>query len=126
MFEPKSWASRLAAARDYAGFERRYRLAWVAGMCRMVGVDMPSDEESLALAARAERWIRPQVEAAIPGAAQTRRALSADGYCLFTASGSSSEDLDTSLRGMQVRDCFERLYGPDLIGALKLGPDFYL
>jgi hypothetical protein len=43
------------------------------------------------------------------------RTLYAAGYRMMTASGEVSLSLDGYLTGMGVRDCFERLYGPDLI-----------
>lgn len=125
ILEPSSWATRVQEARDYATFERTYRLDWLGFMCTMVGVTMPAEGEALALATRAERWIRPQVGAALPGAVDSIRMLHSTGYRLFTASGESSDDLDDYLRGMEVRACFERLYGPDLIETFKQGPEFY-
>lgn len=91
----------------------------------MVGVDMPDEAEALVLAERAERWVRPQVDAAIPGAADAIETLHAAGYRLFTASGEPSDDLHDYLGRMGVRERFQRLYGPDLIDTFKDGPAFY-
>ena len=55
----------------------------------------------------------------------TIRALRRQGYMLHTASGESSLDLAGYLQAMGVRDCFGRLYGPDLIETLKEGPEYY-
>lgn len=125
MLEPTSWSARLHEARSYAAFERRYRLDWLGSMSTMVGVSTPAEDEALTLVERAERWIRPLVDAALPGAVEAIRLLHGAGYQLFTASGESSEDLADYLSGMDVRMCFERLYGPDLIEAFKNGPAFY-
>ena len=55
----------------------------------------------------------------------TVRTLHRQGYTLHTASGESSLDLAGYLQAMGVRDCFGRLYGPDLIDILKEGPEYY-
>ncbi len=44
---------------------------------------------------------------------------------LHTASGESSLELGGYLQAMGVRDCFGRLYDPDLIDTLKEGPEYY-
>lgn len=125
MFEPSAWSRRLNAVRGYADFLERYHLDWLTFMCESVGVPVPEDAEALALAERAERWIIPQVCAALPGAADAIVKLHAEGYRLFTASGARSADLHDYLTGMRVRDAFEGLYGPDLIDTVKNGPEYY-
>ena len=124
-FEPSAWQARLLAAADYESFERAYYLDWLGGMCAIVGVPRPPEEESIALSREATAWVLPQVRSAYPGAVETVRLLHARGYALHTASGSSSTDLEGYLQGMGVRACFGRLYGPDLIGTFKVGPEFY-
>ena len=100
-FEPSSaWQARLLSAPDYESFERAYNLDWLGGMCAIVGVPRPSEEESIALSREATAWIIPQVRSAYPGAGETVRLLHAKGYSLHTASGSSSTDLEAYLRGM--------------------------
>jgi HAD superfamily hydrolase (TIGR01509 family) len=71
-----------------------------------------------------DAW-RRRVQAALPGVGDTIRALCRQGYMLHTASGESSLDLEGYLQAMGVRDCFGRLYGPDLIDTLKEGPEYY-
>ena len=44
---------------------------------------------------------------------------------MHTASGESSADLTHYLTAMGVRDCFHRLYGPDLIDTFTVGPSYY-
>jgi FMN phosphatase YigB (HAD superfamily) len=44
---------------------------------------------------------------------------------LFTASGEHSLELDGYLTGMDVRQCFSTLYGPDLIHTSKTSPRYY-
>ncbi len=125
ILDPAAWEERLRAAADYAGFDRTYQIDWLGGMCDLVGALRPPAVAAAALADEANRYIWPRVRAAIPGAVEAIRSLRGRGYCLHTASGECSAMLAAHLEGMGVRDCFDRLYGPDLIGAFKSGPTFY-
>ena len=125
LLAPAAWQARMAAAHDYASFDWAYQRDWLHGMCRRLAIDPPSDETSVALARQATAWLIPQVRAAAPGAVDAVRLLHQRGYTLHTASGASSTDLELYLTGMDVRTCFGRLYGPDVVGAFKDGPRFY-
>lgn len=125
ILEPTAWLARLRAAPDYQNFDDAYQLDWLHEMCAIVGVPSPPDDESVALARRAGQSIIRRVRAAFPGAVEAIQTLHARGYTLHTASGESSVDLAGYLEGMGVRDCFGRLYGPDLIDTFKAGPEFY-
>jgi HAD superfamily hydrolase (TIGR01509 family) len=125
LLEPAAWRARVLAAADYASFDRAYQRDWLAGMCTLVGVAAPPEEEGFALANRAGGWITRRVRSACPGAVEAVRALAALGYALHTASGEPSADLAGYLDGMGVRDHFGRLYGPDLLDTFKEGPDYY-
>jgi len=125
ILEPTAWLARMQAAPDYRTFDRAYQLDWLHRMCAIVGVQPPPDDEAVELARRANASIIPRIRAAFPGAAEAIRTLHARGYLLHTASGASSWDLAAYLDGMGVRDCFGRLYGPDLIDTFKMGPEFY-
>jgi HAD superfamily hydrolase (TIGR01509 family) len=116
---------RGGAVVDYAAFHRASELAWIGGMCEFVGVPMPPEEESLDLAARAAAYVTRRVRSAFPGVVEAIRTLHAQGYWLHTASGERSADLRGYLEGMGVRECFGRLYGPDLVSTLKGGPEYY-
>src|SRR5258708_29898290 len=70
-------------------------------------------------------FITRRIQAAFPRVVDTIRTLHRQSYTLHTASGESSLDLAGYLHAMGVRDCFGRLYGPDLIEALKEGPEYY-
>jgi phosphoglycolate phosphatase-like HAD superfamily hydrolase len=120
-----AWSARLRAASDYLSFDRALQLEWLGGMCELMGIPAPTEEESLDLARRANAFVTRRVRAAFPGAVDAIRTLCAQGYTLHTASGESSADLAGYLEGMGVRDCFGRLYGPDLIDTLKAGPEYY-
>lgn len=67
----------------------------------------------------------PKLRPAFPGALEAIRRLRAMGYDLHTASGELSDQLELYLAALGVRDCFGRLYGPDLVGVLKTAPEFY-
>jgi len=125
LFEPVAWRRRVQAAPDYGSFESAYQVEWLQGMCELVGVGTPPEEECLRLARRAAAFITCRVQAAFPGAVDTIRTLHRQGYTLHTASGESSLDLAGYLQAMGVRECFGRLYGPDLIETLKEGPEYY-
>ena len=125
MLAPDAWRERMLAAPDYATFDYKYQLDWLYGMCELVGVPPPSEKESVALARQASAAIIPRVDAAFPGVVETIRLLHNRGYTLHTASGASSTELDSYLDAMSVRDCFGRLYGPDLIETFKNGPEFH-
>jgi hypothetical protein len=118
LFEPDAWRRRVHAAADYRSFDRDYQVKWLRGMCGLVGIETPPAEECLRLARRAAAFITRRVQAAFPGVGDTVRALHRQGYRLHTASGESSLDLEGYLQAMRVRDCFGRLYGPDLIDTL--------
>jgi HAD superfamily hydrolase (TIGR01509 family) len=125
LFEPDAWRERVQAAADYHNFERDYQVEWLRGMCEVVGIEIPPKEECLRLARRAAVFITRHVHAAFPGAVETIRTLHHQGCTLHMASGESSLDLEGYLQAMGVRDCFGRLYGPDLIETLKEGPEYY-
>ncbi len=121
--DPQS-ASALAAA-DFVGFYRAYQLRWVAGMCELLDLPTPPEEECLDLAYRTLGWITRCIRAALPGAVETIHLLHRQGYALHTASGSCSLELVGSFEGMGVRRCFGRLYGADLVNTFKEGPRYY-
>ena len=125
LFEPAAWRRRIRAAADYKSFDRAYQVEWLRGMCELAGIETPPEEERLRLARRAAAFITCRVQAAFPGVVDTIRTLHRQGYMLHTASGESSVDLAGYLQAMGVRDCFGRLYGPDLIDTFKEGPEYY-
>lgn len=125
LFEKDAWLARIRAHDDYESFDRAYMRDWMTAMCRLVGIACPPEEESIALAREANDWVVSRVRAAFPGVVETIRLLHKEGYLLHTASGASARDMASLLRGMGVLDCFDRLYGPDLINTMKSGPLFY-
>lgn len=125
MIEPAAWRERLQSAQDYQQFDRAYQLNWLKGMCARVGVAAPADDACYQLACQATARIIRRVHAAFPGAVEAIRALYQRGYLLHTASNGSSTELAGHLEGMGVRECFQRLYGPDLVNTFKVGPAYY-
>ena len=125
MLETAAWTARMQAVPDYTEFDRLYLRDWMQGMCKIVGVPAPPEEEGLALARQINAAIPPQIDSAYPGAVDAIRTLHARGYTLHTASGESSADLAGYLTGMGVRDSFGTLYGTDVVNTLKMGPQFY-
>src|SRR5262249_24311232 len=89
---------------DYAAFLRAAYLGWLGGMCELVGVAVPDEEECVALARRAAEYVIPRVRSAYPGAAEAIRTLADRGYEIHTASGEYSVELAGHLEGMGVRD----------------------
>jgi len=53
LFDPGTWRRRAQADPDYRSFERAYQVEWLRGMCELVGVRTPPEEECLRLARRA-------------------------------------------------------------------------
>ena len=121
--EPQSLSA--CASADFVGFYRAYQLRWFAGMCELLGLPTPPEEECLDLAYRALAWITRRIHAALPGAVEAIRLLYRQGYALHTASGSCSLELAGSFEGLGVLHCFGRLYGADLINTFKEGPEYY-
>jgi HAD superfamily hydrolase (TIGR01509 family) len=121
--DPQSMGMLIAA--DFVGFYRAYQLRWVGGMCELLGLPTPPEEECLDLASRALAWITRRIRAALPGAAEAIRLLHRQGYVLHTASGSCSLELSGYFEGVGVRHCFGHLYGADLINTFKAGPEYY-
>jgi len=109
----------------YAGFQRQYHIEWLHGMCKLLDLPLPPEDEAVAMSQQATHFVTRRVRAALRGVVDAIRSLKRAGYTLHTASGESSFELDGYLTGMGVRDCFDRLYGPDLVDRLKDGPDYY-
>jgi HAD superfamily hydrolase (TIGR01509 family) len=125
IFDLGNWRTRVEAASDHASFDHAYQIDWLAGMCALVGVLVPSEETCFELGHLAEEYVCKRVHAAYPGAVEAIQALHRQGTTLHTASGEPSWSLNGYLQAMGVRDCFGRLYGPDLINTLKEGPAYY-
>jgi HAD superfamily hydrolase (TIGR01509 family) len=121
--DPQSMSVLTAA--DFVDFYRAYQLRWLGGMCELLDLPAPPEEECLDLASRALGWITCHIQAALPGAVETIQLLYRQGYVLHTASGSCSLELAGYFEGLGVRRCFGHLYGADLINTFKEGSEYY-
>jgi HAD superfamily hydrolase (TIGR01509 family) len=111
---------------EYFDFFGEQRGRWLHDMCARVGVDTPSANDCYALGLETEQYVLPRVRSGYLGAAEAIRALHARGYALCTASGQTAFELEGYLTGLGVRDLFpKRLYGPDLVGAMKGTTAYY-
>ena len=119
------WEGLMRAAIDQDDYDRQYFAMWLPGMCRRVGVSAPDAVECTAMGRLAEDYIIPRVRSAFPSAAETVLSLWNDGYALHMGSGGASRLLTMYLDVMGIRQCFGRLYGPDLIDAFKISPEYY-
>src|SRR5262249_1546532 len=119
------WAERLRSLGDYPTFDRGYQIGWLGGVGELVGVPRPPADAAMSPFPAATSWVCQRVRSSFPGVIESIRELRTRGYQLSTASGEASLDLSSYLEGMGVRDCFERLYGPDLINTFKSGPAYY-
>jgi HAD superfamily hydrolase (TIGR01509 family) len=125
LMEAGGWDRLMRAAPNFAAYEADYYSRWLRGMCAEVGVPAPAEAECLAWGIAAEAYIVPRVHSAYPGVVKAIRKLREGGYTLHMASGGGSRLLNMYLEAMGVRDCFGRLYGPDLIETFKTGPAYY-
>ena len=122
----RRYLAHIATATD--GVEPYLREAdrrWLRDMCSRVGVPGPPSSEIDDLANAAQRYVCERCRSAYPDVTGAVFMLAREGLALHTASGESSDQLGAYLRGMGVRDCFDRLYGPDLVDRFKNGPQFY-
>ena len=110
---------------DYQTYIRMFIDGWVEAMFLNAGYDLPPREEYDEIYYSTTRFVTPQVRAAFPGVVETIKLLYGRGFTLHTASGEGSVDLNGYLTGMDVRNLFTTLYGPDLVSTLKNGEKFY-
>ena len=115
----------LRAGGNFHALRRLEQVEWLRMMCEYVGVPVPPEDQCVEVAEEACRHVIPRLRSALPGALDAIRRLRAMGYELHTASGEYSDELELYLAALHVHDCFGRLYGPDLVGVLKTGPEFY-
>ena len=108
---------------SFRDYQKAYAVDWVHSMCKLVGVPLPAEADCLDLLKKANAYVTPLVRSALPGVIEAIRVLKGAGYAIFTASNETSDALEGYLMGMGVVDCFERLYGSDLVGILKETPN---
>jgi len=113
------------ATPDFITFYHTYNRCWLSGMCELLGLPIPAEEECLVLAEAAIVSISSRIQAALPGAVAAIQTLHAQGYVLHTASGCLSFEIAGYLEAVGVRPCFGRCYGADLINTFKQGPEYF-
>ena len=110
---------------DYKEYQEYEDKSWINHMFDAVGVDKPRQQEYSLIRREFEEWIAPQIQADIKGIIVVLKRLKTNGYTLYTASGHSSWVLKGILTGMGVIDYFTNFYGPDIVGVMKGGLEFY-
>ena len=99
---------------------------WLTDMCDAVGVQAPAGAECAALAAATQRFVQSRVQSGFDDAAPAVRVLSEAGFTLATASGETSQELESYLDAIGVRTFINGpFYGPDLVQAHKASPRYY-
>jgi len=99
---------------------------WLSEMCEEVGVAPPAERAArLRLAHDTIRYVTQRVRAAFPGAVEAIQRLRASGYRVHTASNETELELRGYLSGMDVLQCFGKLFGVDLVGVAKTSPLYY-
>ena len=122
------WArlqGKMPGFESYEVFETAYALGWMRGMCDVVGVPCPPDDEAIGLHRELACYVADRADAAIEGAIEAVRSLHGAGYTLRMASGTPSWELEGILVRMGVAGLFSEMYGPDLIDHVKYGPGYY-
>ncbi len=118
--------TRIDTFSSHTDFHQEYCVLWSEGMFAAVGLDTPPPDECVRLVEESSVYALRQIKSDIPGVAEAVRRLAEAGMTLHTGSGTVSAQLEVTLAGMGVRDCFgERLYGPDLVDWPKSGPEYY-
>lgn len=113
------------ATPDFITFHHAYNRSWLSGMCKLLGLPIPAEEECIALADQAIASISSRIQAALPGAVEAIQTLHCQGFLLHTASGAHSFEIAGYLEAVGVRACFGRYYGADLINTFKQGPEYF-
>ncbi len=113
------------ATPDFITFHDTYDYSWLSGMCELLELPIPAEEECIALADQAIASLSSHIQATLPGAVEAIQTLHSQGYLLHTASGAVSFEIAGYLEAVGVRSCFGRCYGADLINTFKQGPVYF-
>ncbi len=96
----------------------------VRGMCELLGIDAPDDDECARLGREFGVYVSRNGDAELDDAASVVRSL-AHRYDLHLATGHASWSAEAVLERIGLRDAFGVLCGPDLVGVRKRSPLFY-
>ena len=110
---------------DFTGYWKLEQISWLTEMFKIVQISAPTYNQRAKITQKASEWITSHVRSAYPGVVETIKLLKKTCITLCTASGEVSWELKGYLTGMGVLDCFERLYGPDIINRMKASKSFY-
>ncbi len=110
---------------EYKKYQKFEDENWINYMFDAVGIERPPIHDYYKICREVERWVTSQLQADIKGIVDIIKRLKYEGYTLHTASGHTSWVLKAILTKMGVLDCFNNLYGPDLVGMMKGGVEFY-
>ena len=108
--------------KDYQDYEDKI---WIEHMFDAAGVKRPLKRDYASICRGVEVWVTPQIRSAIPGIIPAIKTLKNQGFMLYTASRESSTLLFGYLTGMNILELFTTLYGPDLVGVMKGGLEYY-
>ncbi|MCY3411570.1 MAG: HAD family hydrolase [Candidatus Heimdallarchaeota archaeon] len=96
---------------------------WILDM--FDAMHIPLDEDPFVMRQKTIEYIIPKAHAPFPGIIEAVKTL-APHFTLHTASNERSEELELYLQGMGIRNCFDKSYGPDLVGLfIKRSPMHY-
>ena len=110
---------------NFKEFSRNDLIQWLIDMFEFMGIEPPPIIERESIIKDAVHWIIPRVRSAYPKVSETIHELKKRSYTLYTASGSFSDDLKNYLLGMDIKDCFQEFYGPDIINTPKVSKLYY-
>lgn len=106
-------------------FIQWFREKWINDMFDYVGIDRPNRADYMKIYYETAEYVDHRVRSAFPGVIKTIKTLNDNGFNLYTSSGTESIELNYYLEGMGIRNCFKKLYGPDLVNILKVDEKFY-
>ncbi len=89
------------------------------------GAEMEAPANAVQYLKRAHAKALSQCSALFAGMEVAIHRLADAGIALYTASGNESRHLHAALQNTSLLNCFQRLYGPDLIDCAKEGPEYY-
>lgn len=101
------------------------QIQWLTDMFNFVKITPPPYDHRQQISREASIWITTRVRSAYSGVVDTIKKLHKQGFTLCTASGEVSWELKGYLTGMKVINCFDRLYGCDLVDTFKGSQKYY-
>ena len=125
---PRVWADlqeRLPGFSSHQEFQRTYATNWMRAMCAEAGVTPPADASAVMMYRELSIYVAERASSAMADARDAVLSLHQAGYALYTASGTTSWELQGITARMGIGGAFRGLYGPDLVDHVKHGAAFY-